>query len=355
MNNTSYRRKNRKHLTVESLTQAQKIAFAPLTFQAIGSMLDLGILKKLDEKPSSIAELMSELSISEYTARTLLEIGEVSEIIEKSNDNIYSITRLGKLFLYDKMTKVNFNFVRNVCYNGASEMTSSFVNEKPEGLNKFIQKSDTIYPLVPSLPQKIRQSWYEFDHFYSDNCFEIIYKIISEKNPSKIFDIGGNTGKFEKICLKNNPSVDITMIDLPENIEIVSKDEELSGCRFYAKDVLNNEKPFPKMTGAILMSQFLDCFSKEQIKFILKSIEKSIDNNTKVYILEPFTDNQNFGGARFSLVHTSLYFTCMANGNSKMYTKSEMEEIIEKSNLKIVNIHENLGPFDYTLLECAKL
>lgn len=354
MNNESYRRKNRKHSPVETLTRAQRIAFAPLTFQAIGSMLDFGILELLDKKSFSCKEIMEELKLSEYTAKTLLEVGEVSDIVEKNSDGIYSITPLGKMFLYDEMTRVNFDFVRDVCYTGASKMSASFKCEKPEGLNKFIQKSDTIYPLIPSLPQKIKQSWYEFDHFYSDNCFEIIYRIITSNSPAKIFDIGGNTGKFEKLCLKNNPDIDITMVDLPENIEVVSKDEELKSCKFYAKNVLNNEKPFPKMSGAILMSQFLDCFSKKQIEFILTNIEKSIDNNTKIYILEPFTDNQNFDGARFSLIHTSLYFTCMANGNSKMYTKSEMIELVEKSNLKVVNVFENIGPFDYTLLECVK-
>lgn len=354
MNNGSYRRKNRKHSTVETLTRAQKIAFAPLTFQAIGSMLDFGILELLDKKSLSCKEIMDELKLSEYTVKTLLEVGEVSDIVEKISDGIYSITPLGKMFLYDKMTKVNFNFIRDVCYLGADEMSASFRKEKPEGLNRFIQKSETIYPLIPSLPQKIKHSWYEFDHFYSDNCFEIIYRIIASNSPSKIFDIGGNTGKFEKVCLKNNPDIDITMIDLSENIEAASSDSELTGCKFYAKNVLNNEKPFPKMSGAILMSQFLDCFSKKQIEFILTNIEKAIDDNTKIYILEPFTDNQNFGGARLSLVHTSLYFTCMANGNSKMYTKSEMIELVEKSNLKVTNIFENLGPFDYTLLECEK-
>lgn len=354
MNNESYRRKNKKHSTIETLTQAQKIAFAPLTFQAIGAMLDFGILELLDKKSVSLAEITDKLNLSEYTAKTLVEIGEVSDILKKNSDGTYAIAPIGKMFLYDKMTKVNFNFVRDVCYLGASEMSTSFANEKPEGLNKFIQKSDTIYPLIPSLPQKIKQSWYEFDHFYSDNCFEIIYKIITSNSPSKIFDIGGNTGKFEKICLKNNPDIDITMIDLPENIKEVCLNDDLKGCKFYAKNVLNNEKSFPKMTGAILMSQFLDCFSKKQIEFILTNIKKSIDNNTKIYILEPFTDNQNFDGAKLSLVHTSLYFTCMANGNSKMYTKSEMIELVEKSDLKVINVYENLGPFDYTLLECEK-
>ena len=106
--------------------------------------------------------------------------------------------------------------------------------------------------------------------------------------------------------------------------------------------------------SAILMSQFLDCFSKEQITKILKDISKNINGKSSIFILEPFVDNQSFEAARYSLCHISLYFTCMANGVSKMYTKKEFEEIIKSAGLKIIKAHSGISRFDYTLLECQK-
>jgi hypothetical protein len=44
----------------------------------------------------------------------------------------------------------------------------------------------------------------------------------------------------------------------------------------------------------------------------------------------------------------------MANGVSKMYEQVEMQEIIKKAGLKLVKVYNNIGPFDYTLLECKK-
>ena len=72
------------------------------------------------------------------------------------------------------------------------------------------------------------------------------------------------------------------------------------------------------------------------------------------YGLEPFIDNQRFEGAAFALSHISLYFTCMANGNSKMYNEADMREIIEKSGLKLKTAYHGIGKYDYTLLECVK-
>lgn len=346
------RRKDRKNNRINALSEAQNLAFAPLSFQAVATMLDIGLLKLLDDKYLSLEEIISRLNSNEYTIKTLLQVAEVVNIVEK-DAGLYKLSAKGEAFLYDEMTIANFNFVRDICYLGASELTSSFLEKQPVGLHKFIKESETIYPLLPELKEPLKTSWYEFDNLYSDNSFDKIYEIIS-KDFNKIFDIGGNTGKFEKICLRNGKS-EITMLDLPENISVRLNEPELKGCNFYPVNVLDENVLYPDMkNSAILMSQFLDCFSKEQILKILTDLSKNINENSSIFILEPFTDNQNFDAAKSSLVHISLYFTCMANGVSKMYEQSEMIELVNKAGLAVNKIYNNIGPFDYTLLECRK-
>ncbi len=345
------RKRSHKKELISALTEAQKLAFAPLTFQAVAAMLEFGILKEIDKTPSSVEDLIKSLDRDEYTISTLLEIAEAAGVVE-NNYGVFTITHLGRAFLYDEMTRVNFNFVKDVCYKGADELCASFVNSSPEGLKKMYPDSKTIYPKISELPDSMRKSWYEFDHYYSDNCFEIIYRILEREE--KIFDIGANTGKFEKVCLKHNPRCDITMIDLDENIEFIKNDSKLRGAKFHKADILSKEDNLPEISGAVLMSQFLDCFSKEQIEFILKKVVKASIKGTKIFILEPFTDRQKFPAAKYSLIHTSLYFTCMANGCSKMYSEKEMLDLVEKSGLKIVNVYDGVGAHDYTLLECVK-
>lgn len=347
------KKSNNKESIIDALTNAQKLVFAPLAFQAMGSLLDFGILELLDEKPIEEKEIVETLNLDEYTVRTLLQIGELNNIIAKDN-GIYRLTKTGKLFLYDDMTKANFKFVKDVCYLGASELTNSFKTQKPKGLHKFIGDYETIYPALTVLPKQIKESWYEFDHLYSDNCFDEVFKIISAKYNS-IFDIGGNTGKFEKVCLKYNQNFDITMLDLKVNIDNIKDKDDLKGCKFHPINVLEESPRYPTIrNSAVFMSQFLDCFSKNDIYKILTALKNVIDNSSSIYILEPYTDEQKFFGAEYSLAHTSLYFTCMANGVSKMYTLKEMLEIIDASGLIIKNCIKNIGNFDYTLLECVK-
>lgn len=337
---------------VKALADAQRIAFAPFTFQAVASMLELGILSYLQDNPSSLERIIEHCNISKYTAETLLETAVCTGVISK-NDNIYTNTAVADAFLNNEMTKVNFNFVKDVCYLGASELTQSFKEEEPKGLKKFIGGHQTIYNILQILPEKMKKSWFEFDHFYSDRCFEEALKIIFQKPTPQIFDIGGNTGKFERACLEFNPECKVNMIDLPENIEAAKKNLKNDRLNFYGIDVLDKSSKFPKISGAVFMSQFLDCFSEEQIITILSNIKNSMSDDTRIYILEPFTDKQIFDGATYSLVHISLYFTCIANGKSKMYSEKRMLELIEKAGLKLQEKYENVGVHDYTLLEVA--
>jgi hypothetical protein len=74
--------------------------------------------------------------------------------------------------------------------------------------------------------------------------------------------------------------------------------------------------------------------------------------STDVYILEPFWDKQRYEAASYSLQATSLYFTCMANGNSKMYRCGELADAVERAGFDLVEAWHNLGSNDYSLLRC---
>lgn len=347
----------KKMKMVDAKSEAQKIAFSPLTFQAIRTMLNLQIFKIIDETPGVFSDNIKEkLSLSHYTVETLLEVAESAGIVEEK-DGLYYGTKIMQCFLYDDMTRINMNFVNDVCYQGAFYLEESFLKEKPEGLKVF-GGWPTVYEGLSQLPKKVRQSWFAFDHFYSDNAFNDVIKIISKQNPSMVFDIGCNTGKFELALFSKGYKGKITLIDLPQ--QLVKAKENLSAAGFadnsifYPANVLDEKTVFPKDPDIVLMSQFLDCFSKEQIISILKKVYASMNNDTKVYILEPFWDKQKFEAAKLSLTHTSLYFTAIANGNSKMYKSSEMEECVKCSGMKVLEAYENIGSHDYTLLECVK-
>ncbi len=338
---------------------AQWIAFAPVVFQAARALRNLKILETVEH--SGIAgitteEISNQLKLSHYGVRVLVEAGLGIGLI-LNNDGRYTLTKAGYFIKSDELSKVNMNFVHDVCYEGMFTLEKSILNGTPEGLKTF-GSWNTVYEGLEDLPAQVQKSWFEFDHFYSDDSFPEVLPVIFKDNPKTLLDIGANTGKWTLACLKYNPDVHITMMDLPGQVEMAKKNIVTTGfterVSYYPTNVLDENKPFPKGFDMIWMSQFLDCFSDDQIVSILKRCATSVNDNGSIYIMELFWDKQRFEAAAFSLQMTSLYFTNIANGNSQMYHSKVFCRLIEEAGLRVVEETNEVG-ISHTLLKCKKL
>jgi len=338
--------------------EAQRIAFAPFAFQCAWSMRELGVLEcvsKAGKAGASIAEISKECEISEYGAKVLAEFGigtGILKIAAEKEPLKYALGKIGFFILQDEMTRVNMDFVQDVCYEGAKFLKDSIKNKKPEGLKVF-GKWNTIYEALSKLPPQTQKSWFAFDHFYSDIASPEALPIVFKNPPRKLADIGGNTAKWAIAACKYNPDVEVTIVDLPGQISIAKRNAENAGLSkrilFCETDILSENPKLPADADAVWMSQFLDCFSLEEISSIVSKTRKAMPK-AELFVLEPLQDMQKFEASAYSLQATSLYFTCMANGNSKMYKFAELVGAIEKGGFALKESHHNLGANSYSLL-----
>ncbi len=344
---------------IDAIEEAQKIAFAPFVFQATIALRKLGIFDLIFSKRKSgginIFEIAENLNISTYGIGVLLEIAESSNIVSKTNDNYYKLTKVGYFLNYNETVNVNINFTQEVCYKGLYHLTESIVNGKPEGL-KELGNWNTIYEGLSKLPEEIKKSWFEFDHHYSDDVFDDALKIVFRNNPKQIFDIGGNTGKFALSASKYSDSVKVKIVDLPGQLNVALANTEKAGFKDrvtgHEIDWLKPNPSVPNGADLVWMSQFLDCFSEEEILTILKTCVKGLNDDGELLIMETFTDRQKFDNAKFILEATSLYFTVLANGNSKMYPAEVFLKLIDQAGLVL---KEDIAVGEYhTILVCKK-
>ncbi len=348
-----------KNLTAhQAKEKAQYIAFAPVIFKVALALRNLGILQLIEtagNKGLSIEALQHQIPYSEYGLNVLLHGGVQAGLLSKNHNN-FILTSTGYFFLNDEMTKVNFDFVNDVCYRPLEHLESSIKNKRPEGLKEF-GNWQTVYEGLSQLPPQVQNSWFAFDHFYSDDVFDKVMPILFKNDITTILDIGGNTGKFAKRCIAYNPKAIVTIVDLPGQIGI-AKNAVLpfntnGNIQFHEADMLLHENQLPSNTDIIWMSQFLDCFSENEVISILKKCVAAMQEHTMVYILEPLTNRQRYPAAAFVVQLTSLYFTTVANGNSRMYSFEDMESMIKKAGLEITSTTENLG-ICQTLIACKK-
>lgn len=344
--------------SIEALDRAQFIAFAPYVWEASKLLMELGILEKIDEAGKigiSHEELSTTIDFPPYGLRILLEASLGLELTFLK-DNHYCLAKTGYFLLHNEMTRVNFNFMKDVCEPGIGTIKSSVENDKPMGL-KALGPWSTVYEGLSQLEPQVQKSWLAFDHFYSDRSFDEILNILTTYEFDAIIDIGGNTGKWTKAILNIAPDKKVGFVDLPGQIDMAKKQlaekSFFNQIHWYPQNILEEKNELPAGYDAIWMSQFLDCFSDDQIVQILTKCHEVINDEGYMFINETFWDRQQFKTSAFSLQMTSFYFTSMANGNSQMYDSKVFFKLIEDAGFEIKAVHDLLG-YSHTLLVLQK-
>ena len=146
-------------------------------------------------------------------------------------------------------------------------------------------------------------------------------------------------------------------MDLPQQLQLMR--ENIKGrpgadrIHGFSIDMLASDSRFPdeQHHDVIWMSQFLDCFSEDEIIQILKRTAAIMDDRSTLFIMETLWDRQRYEPAAFCLTQISLYFTAIANGNSKMYHGDDLIRLIRQAGLKVKAIHDHLGQ-GHSMLEC---
>ncbi|MFQ5935225.1 MAG: methyltransferase [Acidiferrobacterales bacterium] len=333
---------------MEARFEAQKIAFAPIIFQAARLLRDLGILKVLRAARSglTVEEIVEKIETSRYGLLVLLEAGLAAGLV-RLEDNRYCLTNTGIYVLSDELTQINMDVVHHCCFQAMYYLEDSIRERKPVGLKKVFGDWETIYAALPTLPEPARTSWFRWDHYYSDAAFPQALPIVFERGHQKLLDVGGNTGKWALQCAKYSDDISVTILDLPGLLALAEQNIEEHGFKgrvtTHAVDFLGDSAPFPEGFDAIWMSQFLVCFAEEDVLKLLERAAAAMSEDSTLYILDNFWDRQNFEIATYCLQTISLYFTCLANGCSRMYKASDIMEMLGAAGLEVERVVDNLG------------
>ena len=330
---------------------AEYIAFGPIIFQVSRLMVKFGILELLRNSDGgmTVEEVAQKTELSEYAVKCLLEASlTIGTVLVNQEENRYQLSKTGWFLINDPAARVNIDFNHDVNYLGFFHLEEALKEGKPAGL-KALGDWPTIYEGLSQLKPQVQRSWFNFDHFYSDSSFGQALDIVFAQKPRTLLDVGGNTGRWAMRCVNHDEEVEVTILDLPQQIDMMKRAtrglpgaQRIHGIGMNLLDP-NNQFPTDQHYDAIWMSQFLDCFSEEEVVSILTRAAKIMDKDSRLYIMETLWDRQKYEPAAFCLTQISLYFTAMANGNSKMFHSDDLIRLIHAAGLEVETIHDNLG------------
>ncbi|HSQ42573.1 MAG TPA: methyltransferase [Fibrobacteraceae bacterium] len=343
---------------IEAQRLAQEVAFAPVVFQVSRLMVKFGILEMLFQAKKDgleMAEIVQRTGLTRYAVQCLLESSLSIGLCTEKN-RIFQIAKAGVYLLQDPMTRVNMDFIHDVCYQGLFHLEEALQKGRPAGL-RTLGNWSTVYEGLSCLPKTVQQSWFAFDHFYSNNFFPEALRIVFSRPVQTLLDIGGNTGLWASQCVQYSKEVHVTIMDLPQQLEVMRKatstvpgHDRIHG---FAGNLLDDSVLPPSGFEVIWMSQFLDCFSEAEATSILRRVAASMGPQSRVYIAETFWNRQRFETAAYCLNQISLYFTAIANGNSKMYHSDDLERCVQNAGLVVEQLHDELG-LGHSLMVCRR-
>jgi hypothetical protein len=354
---------NDESTALEAQRRAQEIVFGPAVFQVARILRKIGVIALLASRDArdgmTLAEICEAVGRSKYPIQVLLESALSSGILYRTigaqgERDRFRLTKTGFVLHSDRMTAVLIDFMHDVCYRGLFELEEALETGRPLGL-RHAGDWPTLYEGMGSLPSPMRESWFRYDHYFSDCTFAQALKIVFDIPPRSLLDLGGNTGRWALACVAHDPSVEVTVMDLPQQIRLLQASiagipgaERVHG---YAGDFLDPATRIPGGFECVWMSQFLDCFGEHEIDVILRRVADAIDTRTRVFINEIHWDRQRFETGAYVLNQSSLYFAAIANGTSKFLYFPDLVRRIEAAGLEIVQVHDGLG-WGHTLSEC---
>lgn len=344
---------------LEAVTAAQRLAFAPLAFHAASVMRDRGVLAALAASAPGglcVDQVARQTALPTYAVRVLLEaaLGMHLVWLDAASERFH-LGKLGLFLLEDEMTRINFDFTRDVCYAAAAHLDASLLEGRPAGLQS-LGPWPSLYQGLSSLPEPARRSWFAFDHFHSDAAFPQVIERLARNPPRSLLDVGCNTGRWAGMCLQHLPDCRIGLCDLPPQLEAARRnllrDGPVDRISCHATDLLDPAQALPAGFEMVWMSQLLDCFSEAQIVAILRKVHAALPPGGRLWILELFWDRQRFEAAAFSLQQTSLYFACVANGNSQFYGSKVFLPLLAQAGFEVAALTDGVGDY-HTLVECT--
>ena len=338
---------------------AQRIAFGPVVFQCVRYAWKRGMLQALAEAGAegvAIDTLAAGGRWTAYALKVALESCLSAGVVQRRDDGRYLLDKTGYILLSDRLTQINLDFVHDVCYRGLADLDVSLDSEMPLGL-RALGDWPTLYQGMAALPEPAKTSWFEFDHLYSDTSFPSVMPDVLASAPKRVMDIGANTGKFARLALQASPSIELHLVDLPQQLAVADATLIEAGTReratLHSCDLLDPQAALPGGMDLVWMSQFLSCFSEPVIASILARAATALAPQGQVLILDTLWDSQRYDIATFCLINTSPYFSAMASGNSKVYESGDYIRLAEAAGLRLLTRRDGIG-YGHSLLRFAR-
>lgn len=332
----------------EDYLNLEEYYIAGVNFSALSVALELSIFEEIAKGSSDISLLAKSFSLDLQVFNALIESLISLKFLIQDNNKI-QLTEKSKIFLLKESPYYRADtFLLKTKSAMHERIKSALLKGKAsleyegKSLTDMWNKGEVNSQTAEAFTTQMHRLMSFPAH---QHCLQSSIKELSE-----VLDIGGGSGAWAIELSKINPSMKITIFDLPEVLAVAQKiiniqDLSLPNIHYQAGSFF---EALPESAN-YLMSNILHDWPLDKCEIILSKIFQGLKKGGILYINECLLNED-----RTSPVFTSLFNLLMAvNHNSQQFTFESLKEVLNKNGLGNLQIVSQVG--HYHLLRCQKL
>jgi hypothetical protein len=289
--------------------------------QTIAAAAELGIFETLPATEDKVAQTCGLLP--ERTLRLLRGLGELSLVTQ--DGLIWKSTSRGEylqanhpLTLKDAALEYGHSF-------------SSMWKALPAALQEGGQwKQPDIFGEVAGDPQRLK-THHRMLRSYARHDFTLIPSALKLNGTERVVDAGGGLGSLAQGLLKAYPTLQVTVLDLPEVIEYARAQcedaERLAWCP------MDFFKPWNVQADVVLLTRILHDWNDQSAIQILRRARETLPTDGRIFIVEMLLSAESMSGSLCDL------HLLMATGGQER-TEEEYRGLLEAAGFALSEVRQ---------------
>lgn len=308
-----------------------RLAFAAAAFQTLRAACETRLLEHLLDVPGGLSrdEVGALIGLRGRWLDTLLTAAAATDLIRRDEVAKYRLAEE----LAPAVRSVEWSlftatvaFEHDFSYRGISMFTESLQRETNAGIEKFPgEAGDSLYVRYASDPH-LRDVFYTYMRAWSRVGGPVLWNTLQTLAPRRMLDIGGGDGVHAIAAVTTIPGLQVTVLDLPENVDVSRAriDEEGLGDRIAVVGGDMFAGAFPSGHDLVLFAHQLVIWTEAQNLELLRRTNAALEVGGTVVIFSSMTDDSQDGP--FIAAMASLYHTAIPVEGGRIYPWSAYEE-----------------------------
>jgi len=324
---------NQKASKPSPIAQLLKYIAGKTYTHVISVAANLGIADLLTDGPKSVKELSNATKTHAPSLHRLLRVLDRMGIFSEESPGIFSITDVSNFLKTDSP----FSVKDWAILNGSEWHSRSWMNllysiktGKPSFWDIYDMKGFEYFQKNPEDYAVLNKAM----TFFSKGQAARIVHSYDFSTFRTVMDVGGGYGYLLTEILKNNPSLQGILYELPEVVEgarkTIKRENLENRCKIIEGDFFNS---VPKGADAYIMKYIIHDWSDENARIILKHCREAIPPEGKLLVIDKVISLKS--GLNDEIMGD---IEMMILGEGRERTESEFRELFSSTGFKLTKI-----------------